>query len=216
MPRGGYNNVGYKEFFKFFKRGKCMFWIPKGARAQWYRVAVTPTGQYQVAVNTYNYDNIDVAMMVSNDYGNTWSNSLSQPSNNLLGIAISSTGQYQTVFDAIGGLIYVSNDYGATWVAKDSNRSWQGISISSTGQYQAANVLEGQIYVSSDYGATWVAKDSVRLWVAISISSTGQYQAAVGSSDQIYESSDYGNTWVAKGSAKYWASISVSSTGQYQ
>jgi photosystem II stability/assembly factor-like uncharacterized protein len=137
------------------------------------------------------------------------------------GVAMSSTGQYQTA-TVNGGQIYISSDYGNTWTAKDSNRYWWGVAMSSTGQYQTVGVGRdypehtGQIYISSDYGVTWTAKESNRIWIDVAMSSDGSRQTAVVYNGQIYISSNYGNTWTAVGSSGRWSDIAMSSTGQNQ
>ncbi|MEI8344311.1 MAG: hypothetical protein WCF93_05165, partial [Candidatus Moraniibacteriota bacterium] len=70
---------------------------------------------------------------------------------NWSGIAMSSTGQYQTAV-GWGERIYVSSDYGDTWTPKDSVRDWVSVAMSSDGSRQTAVEYGGQIYISTDSG----------------------------------------------------------------
>jgi surface protein len=190
----------------------------------WNFISLSQTGQYQTAGST-------VGLYTSSNYGVTWTlvptaNGVSANASLYSG-AISSTGQYQSVFSRDqpnGSYIYTSSDYGVNWTARRNFPiAYQNsISVSSTGQYQSANAESQTIYISSDYGVTWTSKESVYNWQGISISSNGQYQTAVVSSGGMYRSSNWGADWTLVPAANGvpatagWYSISLSSTGQYQ
>ena len=138
-------------------------------------------------------------------------------SRNWYSVAMSATGQYQTLLGGGGGdQIYTSSDFGINWTPRDSGRNWFSVSLSSTGQYQTAVVDSGQIYISSDFGINWTPRDGNRRWFSVSLSTTGQYQTAVVASGQIYTSSDFGINWGPRYNTLDWQSVSLSSTGQYQ
>jgi type II secretory pathway pseudopilin PulG/sugar lactone lactonase YvrE len=131
------------------------------------------------------------------------------------GVAMSSTGQYQTAV-AYGENIYISSDTGNTWTAKATPLNWTSVAMSSTGQYQTAVASGGQIYVSSDYGNAWAAAGNTTTWTGVAVSSTGQYQTAVAANDYVYVSTDYGTSWTAKGSVLNWSGVALSSDGVRQ
>ena len=148
----------------------------------------------------------------------------------LQSVAISSTGQYQTVVDSNGVIgIVNSSDYGITWTQNQTaptGANWNGVSMSSTGQYQTVvdkSAIHG-IYTSSDFGVTWVQNQTpgtqnVR-WNGVSLSSSGQYQTAADAiiAGKVWTSTDFGNTWVIvyNNQGSNWQAVAVSSTGQYQ
>jgi hypothetical protein len=186
-------------------------WISTNSDSvQWNGIAMSSNGQYQTAVV------LGGRIYVSNDFGNNWTQKMTDASRAWYGIAMSSTGQYQTATDTYGGYIYVSTDTGNTWTSKDTTRNWREVAMSSNGKYQTVTVEYGQIYVSSDFGNNWTAKDTTRIWQGVAMSSTGQYQTATVSSDYIYVSTDTGNTWTAKEQSRNWKLNTMSSSGQYQ
>ena len=144
----------------------------------WQSIAISETGQYQIAGATGDY------IYLSNDYGVNWSIT-SAPMAQWYSVAISSTGQYQSACSNGSGGIYYSNNYGLTWIISNASTSlnWYGIAMSSSGQYQTAvyktGLLIGQIYYSTTYGSTWSLSSAISYpWYGISMSSTGQYQVA--------------------------------------
>jgi hypothetical protein len=180
-------------------------WTERIESLNWRSIAMSSTGQYQTAIGRKflgSYGNeTDEWIQVSSDYGVTWT--AKGPANlGPIEVAVSSTGQYQTVVGGSGGG-YISSDYGVTWTAKGI--SGDSIAMSSTGQYQTINGIS----VSSDYGATWSSvpvispNDNYNVddWNDVDISSTGQYQVAVtlysgvgNYNDAIYGSNNYGGT----------------------
>ena len=179
----------------------------------WTCISLSASGQYQTAgvANDFIY--------ISNDYGNTWTQTAS--SLNWNRVSISSSGQYQTAV-VYGGYIYISSDYGNTWTQKASSLNWRGVSISASGQYQTActdNLNNGYIYTSSDYGNTWKQVSEYGNWYSVTVSASGQYQTAVEGNGDLFISSDYGNTWTKSpisNSSYAWYSVSQSASGQYQ
>jgi photosystem II stability/assembly factor-like uncharacterized protein len=140
-------------------------------------LAISYNGQYQTIVSENIY--------LSSDYGVTWINV--SPQNNLddrnwEGVAMSSTGHYQTAIDS-GGDIYTSLDYGNTWTYVNHpnviDREWQAIAMSSSGEYQIALEKQGSVFISTDFGLNWTISTSTliqnRNWQAITMSSNGLY-----------------------------------------
>jgi hypothetical protein len=184
----------------------------------WTGIAVSSAdGKYQTAVasgpeNIRVNSNFGVGTWVSKEVARNWS-----------GVAISSTGQYQTAIHN-NGFIYIDASFGeaATWtpVLTDTPRAWASVAMSSTGQYQTAVVAGGRIYANNNYGASgaWVETDSNRAWISVAISgATGRYQTAVAQNAQIYTNATFGlGTWTAVDSSRNWVSVTVSSEGKYQ
>jgi hypothetical protein len=140
-----------------------------------------------------------------------------------VGLAISSTGQYQIIVIANTG-IYRSSDYGVTWtiVTGTSATIWMAVAISASGQYQTA-VSNGtnSILRSADYGVNWsiptVGITGNINVSGVAVSATGQYQSACVNSGVIYRSINYGVNWQASASTSgAWGGIAMSATGQYQ
>ena len=221
--------------------------VPSGNGAPtsvgWSGVNVSSTGQYQNAAigggGIYISSNYGVnwSLVPSANFGSssTWpviASPISPTDASWYALGMSSTGQYQSAAQYMGG-IFCSSDYGNNWAVKVSpgggQAGWFGMAISSSGQYQTAMNSTVGVYRSSDFGASWTKLSSSNgapnseSWRGISISSTGQYQTAVNSgSGGIYISSDFGLNWslVPSGNGAptnvSWGRISVSSTGQYQ
>lgn len=147
------------------------------------------------------------------DYGLNWVST--NISSNNRAIAVSSSGQYQTVA-ITSGYLYRSKDYGVTWAQVGSSLNWYAVSMSATGKYQTAVASGSTIWVSTDYGATWNAKDASQSWWSVSVSSTGKYQIASVNGGYYYLSNDYGNTWSQKTSTfDSWRGTSISADGKY-
>jgi photosystem II stability/assembly factor-like uncharacterized protein len=140
-----------------------------------------------------------------------------------VGIAMSSSGQYQTI-SAYSAGIFNSSDYGASWSQVTSSAyQWQMVAMSSNGQYQLASdsSYTGTLWLSSNYGITWNVTGSTKNngnWYGVCMSDSGQYMFASGYGTSIYYSSNYGATWNYTNIDSYvnhWRYISMNSTGQY-
>ena len=184
----------------------------------WTGIAVSSAdGKYQTAVasgatNIYVNSNFGAGAWASKEGTRNW-----------FGVAMSSTGRYQTAINR-GGFIYIDVSFGeaASWtsVLTDTPRDWVSVAMSSTGQYQTAVVAGGKIYVNNNYGANgaWVETEENRTWISVAISgATGRYQTAVAQNGQIYTNTNFGlGAWFAADSSRNWVSVTVSSDGKYQ
>ena len=146
-------------------------------------------------------------------------------------IAVSATGQYVTVTQALGssvpgsgftggdsGFLYVSNNYGSTFNKITTYQAnYNKVAISSSGQYQAVTINIGKIYISSDFGNTWIASNSKSAaWSGITMSSDGKFLAACISNGNIYFSNNWGMDWyISNAPSGYWNCITMSSNGRY-
>ena len=114
-----------------------------------FSVAMSSTGQYISALSTNSY------VIVSSDYGATWS--IKSALSSCAHLAVSSTGQYQTVISSSS--IFVSSDYGNTFSNTYFGVAGTGfttITMIGTGEYQyAVNGTDNKLYRSDDYGLSW-------------------------------------------------------------
>jgi hypothetical protein len=132
------------------------------------------------------------------------------------GVALSASGQYQTVLLANG--VYLSSNYGSYWTSTglSSALAWWRVAMSASGQYQTLVIYGGVIYISSDYGNNWASVTSTSLnWYSVSMSASGQYQVAAVNGGNIYISTNYGTTWISVASSRSWYSVAISASGQY-
>jgi photosystem II stability/assembly factor-like uncharacterized protein len=185
-------------------------------------VSISLCGMFQTVVSSG--DNL----YTSGDFGNTWRPLINNDDLDASieafptgGIALSYTGQYQTL---VIEYIYISSDFGLTWTnVSNSNgfdeRNWEGIAMSSDGKYQTAIENGGDIHVSNDFGNSWIFVDDDNLhnkdWQSVTVSATGQYQTVCEQHGNIYTSIDYGVTWTivpdSSVANKNWAVVTVSS-----
>jgi photosystem II stability/assembly factor-like uncharacterized protein len=155
-------------------------------------LAISYNGQYQTIVSEHIY--------ISRDYGDTWTKSNLQNDDvfddrNWEGVAMSSTGQYQTAIDS-GGEIYISSDYGTNWAYVSQSavidKLWQAVCMTATGQFQVVIEKQGSAYVSTDYGQTWSRSTEIiidgRNWQSIAMSANGLYMTIVEYGGGIYAS----------------------------
>jgi photosystem II stability/assembly factor-like uncharacterized protein len=164
----------------------------------------------------------------------TTSNTASMTSVNSVNIAISSTGQYQTIVSST--VIYNSKNYGINWATisatPTSNCYFLNITSSGSGQLQytctssyptvtGGTSAPGYIYKSTNFGMNWTVFSALpKIWTSIACSNDGKNIVACANGsigENIYFSSDFGNTYASlNGSiSTYWISICLSSSGQY-
>jgi len=182
-------------------------------------IYTSETGQYLLTTNL-----LTTTILVSNDYGNTWTQktlpNLIVPSDFAIvaSAAISSTGQYQVVSSSTdnntGTLItYYSNDYGNTWVESDitlpDNNGYilfYSIKMTSDGQtvligITSVNNQISYLYKSIDNGQTYnsIYNNSSLFILDIANSSDTKYITIAGQdfSNQgvVYTSNNYGSSF---------------------
>jgi uncharacterized protein YegP (UPF0339 family) len=82
---------------------------------KWWNVAISETGQYQIAIQYSNNGQI----FISNNYGINWTPVKNVSSIGLFsGVSISNDGKYRSVLQQNGGIL-VSSDYGEKWIVID-------------------------------------------------------------------------------------------------
>lgn len=209
----------------------------------WQKICISNNGKYQTAIIRSKLapdidPNGNGNIYTSNDYGLTWKPHKDKLNLNWEGLAMNSTGKYQTAV-VEGRHIYTSSDYGKNWKITNVQSNWITICMSASGKHQTvvANGFfpsdkgKGFIYVSHDYGHNWNKKTEISVsWVCAAMSSDGKHQIA-GSflldgdkehnfyeNGYVYNSSDYGNTWTKNKSLKqsWWVNASMSGSGEIQ
>lgn len=192
-----------------------------GSVVPWISISISSNGQYQTAIDETG------KIYISYDFGINWAVSYTIGEAISNGVAVSSTGQYQTASN--GHKIYVSNDYGNMWsVVSDIGSSNIFVSISLNGQYQTIVSCGDSVYRSSNFGMTWtrMSDENNELFnsiesfptAGVSLSYSGKIQVIV--SENIYISNDFGNTWENVSNQnglddRNWEGVSISSDGRY-
>jgi len=209
----------------------------------WQKICMSNNGKIQTAIiRSKLAPTIDPSgngnIYTSNNYGIDWKPNKDNLNLNWEGLAMNSTGKYQTAV-VEGKHIYISSDYGENWDITNVQSNWITVCMSASGKYQTVvangffptNPGKGYIYVSHDYGKNWNKKSDMSVsWVCAAMSSDGKHQIA-GSfllkdddkyhfdyNGYVYNSEDYGNTWVKNTSLKqsWWTCASMSGTGDIQ
>jgi hypothetical protein len=161
-------------------------WTTAGSSLTWYSVAMSASGQYQVAST----NQASQSCYYSFDYGQTWTATTGAPSGQQLWtLTMSASGQYACLATISSGMYY-SSTYGQTWVAASGATTVMTVvAMSASGQYAicaSANTNPNYIYYSTNYGQTWTASSyssaSGQNWYGCAISSNGQYLLTVNAS----------------------------------
>ena len=185
----------------------------------WCSVATSSSGQYIGAANQGTAVDGPGTVYISSNFGSTWSQVTSLPTNSWSSITLSSTGQNLVVVGGgsvlTGGLsssyVYTSSNYGAMWTQTGILASWTGVACDSTGSMIFATSSLG-CYISMDFGQTWsLSSQSVNSYIA----SSGSGQYLLSGSGVLYVSSDYGATWFTSGPSSAWYGVAMSTSGQY-
>ena len=199
-------------------------------------VAMSASGQYQIAGQSAGYASNSGTIYYSSNYGQTWTAVTSSPSNSWGTVAMSTSGQYAIICVSdnsvsVPGPVYISSTYGQTWSATTLSVCGS-VAISASGQYmtvvnQSGGVSSSSangIYISNNYGQSWTRTYSAQGTYRVAMSASGQYQYATWyatGGDNFY-SYNYGQTWAsmtglsALGSATtYIQGIVCSASGQY-
>lgn len=192
----------------------------------YYTVGMSSSGQY--LISGFTDGTTDKVNVFSDYYSNGYSTKTlyvggGPESVSVQGVALSSSGQYQTTISGYDGNqyadctshVYDSSDYGSTWrtTADWGRLLMAALSMSDSGQYQlfgtidnrvppiGSGTLIGYLQESTNYGSTWAQVGGSHNWQSTAMSSSGQYQLAVANSvsadttASCHVSSDYGSTW---------------------
>lgn len=123
---------------------------------------------------------------------------------NISKVAMSSSGQYQSIVTFSGGLI-TSRDYGRTWVriSQPSYTFYSYISISGSGKYQIAisfifPYMNFNVNISENYGITFQKYDlHSEVLISCACSFSGKYIIIVSLLGILFVSKDYGKNWTS-------------------
>lgn len=190
----------------------------------WEDVALSASGQYQVAVVscTYLRPTEPNTIWVSTDYGKTFNEAF--VGGDLNGVCVSVSGEYQTAVSKNGG-VCISSNYGETWTSlPHSDVQWKECDISADGRFQTlvgnrwvvdkcANKYVGIVSRTEDYGVTWSTmdvSDIIQEANSVCMSKSGKYQTVV-TNDFIWISDSYG----VEGSWKKFTNDKTRKTTRY-
>ena len=185
--------------------------IGQRATAVWQGLALSQTGQYQVAIGLNRSGSGNIVL--SSNYGSSWSPVFSNVLNGWQTISMSSSGQYITAIQASS----FSNPFGNIWISSNYGQSWSS---------------NQQIYNYTQTVNSFLNLGTADFNKTVAVSSTGQYQTALGlspsngsnGSSNIWISSNYGENWsdsgvkapVTNGKSSILSSVSMTGSGQNQ
>ena len=200
------------------------------------QVVMSCSTQYQIA----NFTDTDYIAYSSNA-GSSWTYITTSPTPiNARSVAISSSGQYQTMLfsrsTSSESVILVSNNFNSTRTIITPNfTDLYCIAMSASGKYQFVSNGSQNLYISSNYGTSFQSVNvtsNTSLYgnagnlsrQGIAVSASGQivstYSApSLGSKTYFFTSFDYGNSWTrieCSLTVTGGLSIAMSSSGQYQ
>ena len=197
--------------------------IPSGGLVA---LASSSSGMYVTGLNSYGTPQ---SIVVSSDYGATFTPSLSSPGVDALyqngGVAMSADGSYQlcaTIMNtgiASTGL-FLSSNFGSDWVVTSQLGTFTSVAVSETGQYMVAGTTDTgiSIYYSKDYGVTWSPASSSTTFgsglnsLFVSISGNGQEVLTSAYGVGLFYSTDNGNEFTTiNGNDNQWYAVATSS-----
>ena len=197
--------------------------------------AFVPSGPEQFTSAASSNDGFKLAagaksgrIFMSTDSGNSWTQALTFPTNDLR--CITSNADGTKLAAATGqagggdGHIWTSVNSGVNWISRVGSDigAWQGIASNDDGTKLAA-VKNGDIWRSTDSGATWTAMSTSATppalglnWSDIASNDDGTILVAVPNGANIWKSTDSGANWIEDttvGAIKNWQSVASNSTG---
>ena len=122
----------------------------------WNSVAISADGSTAIAVRGTS----PVTIWKTTNYGTSWSEIYSNPSNVSLGnISCSNDGKYILVALTQGtsGKMYLSTNYGSSFssISSLSDSNYFKVAMSSNGMYMVSACNSGYVYYSQNYGSSW-------------------------------------------------------------
>lgn len=198
--------------------------------SSWAGVAVDSTGRYMTYALTTIGGTFSGLMVVSADYGATWSETNADPTLSWRAVASDASGS-NLIAGVHGGGIFYSTDRGQNWSKSDApDRYWVAMTSDAVGQFLAA-VAEPHsnkthtfptVYTSWDQGHTWTGSSITAEARAIASDSTGRNMTLVfyESAFAVQRSTDFGATFTPQTIEPYGdndarcLSVASDSTGQ--
>jgi hypothetical protein len=120
---GSYVTVAKSGGYLYVSNNSGQTFSTKCVSAKWYSVAMSLSGQYQIAGSED-----DTLLYVSSNYGQTWTNKtiFSAP---YYGVDCSGSGKIMVVGGWGGNSCYISTDYGQTWSTLSTTGNYAGVAI---------------------------------------------------------------------------------------
>lgn len=181
-------------------------------------VAISGTGKYQTAVVQGNSTASPPQLgyiYTSSDFGHTWVQNASAPSNGWYGVAMSGNGKHQLALPNTyksapdNGFLYTSADYGETWTQRQGpgEQLWLNGAVSSNGRVMVA-VVFGTLTESPSVVGVPAA--------AARFTGKGNLQSTGVTPGSVYLSKDFGETWtVVPSLCDYFTCVAMSSDGTF-
>ncbi len=182
---------------------------PRGDSIDTWNVSASDaTGQHLLVGTTDDGDAPPYGRLyVSDDYGDTWSETQPAGDNTFFWSSVSSSADGSHLIATSNSRIYVSDNYGGAWTetqpAGDIDKPWSSTASDSTGTNLIAGVglfqALGRLYISNNGGGVWTevqpAGDTDLAWSAVAMDSAGMHLAVSVYGGRMYVSSDGGQTW---------------------
>ena len=202
-------------------------------------VSISYSGKYQTIVNLgyLSYVQDPSSVLISQDYGNTWTISdYFKNDYDLLHSIINKSqdanidGKYQYITH-MGNKLYISSDYGQTWeliyITEEYYYNINSITSSSDGKILYSfitNRINNFIYTSNDYGKSWFITYKFnnflsQFYFTIDTSDNGSFITSTNYTDKIIFSNNYGKTFTDYNNSQKYTNlypVQCSSSGQYQ
>eukprot|EP01033_Poteriospumella_lacustris_P006837 gene6837-4925_t len=175
------------------------------------QVAMDSIGQYMGVAGSFSTSTGN-GVLISNDYGTTWSAVQAVSASAFSGIAISATGQHQ--FFSAGSFTMHSTNYGISWTFQSPGvGSFGKLTINGDGSVLASPVDSSYIYVSRNYGTSWTNTGRTA-FQDLAIDYDGDYWVGT-TGTYIYYSNDSAVTWYKGGQQTNYGSISGVACNRY-
>ena len=206
--------------------------LRKGAGSHpWNSIVSSGDGKKLVATS-------DDALMISSNFGITWSKSTPGKDPGYLNPEISTDGSHVIAVENTGGTTLQNNfivgttNFGKTWkqISPAGLHDWDPAAISSDGNKiiavdyggfrfsQPQKQLPGNLYSSSDFGKTWsvLSQRSDGYWSNIVGNNSDTSLMAIGNQD-LFFSGDSGKTWVVRSNelSRTWITTAMSQDGSF-
>jgi len=136
---------------------------------------LSASGQYMIVGQRLSSGAQQARIFTSNNYGQSWSQTMTRDYSYIHDIINSASGQYACF--TYGDQVYYSNNYGYSWTLSSNISNVYSLCMSASGQY----VIAGNgtnIYYSINYGQNWTLSSYIssdNSYTGFAISANGQY-----------------------------------------
>lgn len=181
-------------------------WIERrpSTAGDFYAVASSADGRKLVAGNLVD------GVFTSNDFGETWTHSLSLPGAYSVG---SSADGMLLVAGSMGNGFRHSVDSGATWQTMYDEGRWY-VGVAANGTYATVAENGGRLRRTDNKGQGWSLAGPTANWRAVALSADGQIQLAGATLQPLYLSTNFGRDWAALATkTDGWTHVAMSADG---